>query len=171
MNERFLYLSISYISVKIHSYRDLIILENQSSSFPNREETEFGEIDYTAIKTAVQEPKKKRSNSKYNENERCLIGKYAAINGTAAAVKKFKRSHPHLKLGESMVRHLRDKYHKVIKTNGNITKIKKSKVGRPLMLGVVDEQVKKFFICSFAQKGWCRQHSGSSSNSKSFHFL
>ena len=103
-------------------------------------------MDYVAIKKAVQEPKKKRSNSKYTETERYLIGKYAAIYGAAAAVKKFQKSHPHLTLGESMARHLRDKYRNLIKTNESITKITKSKVGRPLTLGVVDEQVKKFLI-------------------------
>ena len=84
----------------------LFILENPSSSFSNREETDLGEMDYVAIKKAVQEPKKKRSNSKYTETKRYLIGKYAAIYGAAAAVKKFQKSHPHLKLGESMARHL-----------------------------------------------------------------
>ena len=128
------------------------ILENLSSSFPSREETELGEMDYDVIKKAIEEPRKKRSNSKYTELERYLIGKYAAVNGAAAAVRKFKKSHPHLKLGESMARHLWDKYRKEIKTNEGITKLTKSKVGRPLMLGVVDEQVKNFLI-ALCKKG------------------
>ena len=58
-------------------------------------------MDYAAIKTAVQKPKKKRLNSKYSERERYFIGKYAAINGATAVVRKFKKSYPHLNFGES----------------------------------------------------------------------
>ena len=38
------------------------------------------------------------------------------------------------------------KYHKVIKTNRNISKITKSKVEWPLILGAVDEHEKYFVI-------------------------
>ena len=44
------------------------------------------------------------------EKERFLIGKYTAINDPNAAVKKFKKSHPHLKFGEIQARALRKKY-------------------------------------------------------------
>ena len=42
-----------------------------------------------------------RKNSKYTERERYFIGLYAAINGAAAVVRKFKKSYPHLNFGES----------------------------------------------------------------------
>ena len=79
----------------------LLILENQSSSFPNKEDTEL---------EAVQEPKKKRSNSKYTETEQYLRGKYAAVNGADAGVREFKKLHPYLKLSESMLQNLRNRY-------------------------------------------------------------
>ena len=45
-----------------------------------------------------------------------------------------------------MARHLRDKYQNEVKTKEGITKLTKSKVEQPLMLGVVDEQGENFLI-------------------------
>ena len=123
-----------------------IFLDQPTCLFPKKEECALGELDYATVKTFLQQPKKKRVNSKFTENERYLIGKYTAINGPSAAVKKFKKSHSHLKFGESTARNLREKYCKVIKNNANITKIPKAKLGRPLMLGNLDEQVKNFLL-------------------------
>ena len=46
------------------------------------------------------EKKLKRVN-KFTEKERFLIGKYTAINGPGVTVRKFRKSHPYLKFGES----------------------------------------------------------------------
>ena len=73
----------------------------------------------------------------FTDNERFLIGKYAAIHGPIAAVKKFKKSHPHLKFGENTARSLREKYHDKCKSSDRSTVIQKKQVGRPLMLGTI----------------------------------
>ena len=48
--------------------------------------------------------KLKRVNNKLTEKLSFLIGKYTAINGPGAAARKFRKSHPHLKFGESQAR-------------------------------------------------------------------
>ena len=68
-----------------------------------------------------------------------------------------------------MARHLRDKYQNEVKTKEGITKLTKSKVEQPLMLGVVDEQGKKFLIALRKKRGGFQQ-SGHNCNCKSFDF-
>ena len=76
---------------------------------------------------------------KFAEKERFLNGKYTTINGPGAAVKKSKKSHPHLKFGESQERALRKKYLGQEKKRPNINKeIATLNHGRPLMLETVD---------------------------------
>ena len=82
-------------------------------------ETELGKMEYDTVVTSIREQtkKQKRKNSRLTDSERYLIAKYAAIHGATAAVKKFKKSHPHLKFGESTVRSLRDKYCEISKSS------------------------------------------------------
>ena len=91
--------------------------------------------------------KSKRVNIKFTEKERFLIGKYTAINGLGSAVRKFRKSHPHLKFGESQARALCTKYLDQEKKEPNVNKeIGTLKCGRPLILETVDEKV-----CNFLQ--------------------
>ena len=79
--------------------------------FSSREETSLGVLDYDAVSTALQQSsKKKRKNDKFSGEEWYLIGKYAFVDGPGATVKKFRKSHSHLNLGESTARSLRVKY-------------------------------------------------------------
>ena len=112
-------------------------------SFPTREERGLGVLEYEGIKTSFKMPRK--SNTKFTEKERFLIGKYTAINGPSAAVGKFQTSHPHLKFGKSQTRALRKKYLDQQKKSPDSGKeIATLKRGRPLMLGAVDEKVRNF---------------------------
>ena len=120
------------------THLDAFFLEKQTL-FPRQTESTLGQLDYTAVISGLQKNRSKKIYSKFTEDERFLIGKYAAINGASAAVRKFKTSHPHLKFGESTARSLRDKYHQLSKTNTNINKITPLRRGRPLMLGSLDE--------------------------------
>ena len=79
-----------------------------SCSLPTREESGLGVIDYSLKETL--EKKSKRVNTNFAGKERFLIGKYTAMNGPGAAVRKFRNFHPHLKLGESQARAPRKKY-------------------------------------------------------------
>ena len=59
-------------------------------------------------------------------------------------MRKFKKSHPHLKFGESQARALRKKYLEQQKSPNAGKEITTLKRGRPLMLGTVDEKVRNF---------------------------
>ena len=117
-------------------------------NFPSQDETSLGVLDYNAVRTSLQKEtlKKKRKNSWFSDEERYQIGKYASIYGPTAAVKKFKKSHPHLKFGESTARSLRTKYEELLKKKKaeNFSKISLRKRGRPLMLGTLDAKVQTF---------------------------
>ena len=94
--------------------------------------------------TSIESTDKKRKNCRFTDNERYLIGKYVAIHGPIATVKKFKRSHPRLKFGESTARSFREKYHDKIKSSDISSIIKKKQVGRPFVLGAIDQKVQNF---------------------------
>ena len=120
-----------------------------SSSLPTREESSLGVIEYDSLKGTL-EKKSKRVNTKFTEKERFLIGKYTTINGPGAAVRKFRKSHTHLKFGESQARALRKKYLDQEKKGPNVNEeIGTLKRGRPLTLEIVDERVFFKFSCSF----------------------
>ena len=53
--------------------------------------------------------------NKFKEEGRYTLGKYIAIHGTAAALRKIKKSHSHYRITESTVRTMRDKYHQIVK--------------------------------------------------------
>ena len=55
--------------------------------------------------------KKKRKSSTSLDGVCYQIGQYVSIDGPTVAVKKFKKTHPHLKFGESTSRCLRTKYY------------------------------------------------------------
>ena len=112
---------------------------------PTEQESSLGIIEYQAVVSSVKNSmKKKRENVKLTDKERYDIGKYSSINGATAAVRKFKKSHPHLKLGESTARSLQKKYEELLKSKSGKTELTKLKRGRPLMLGSVDEKVQNF---------------------------
>ena len=87
-------------------------------NFPLQDETSLGVLDYNAVRTSLQKEtlKKKRKNSWFSDEERYQIGKYASIYGPTAIVKKFKKSHLHLKFAESTARSLRTKYEELLKS-------------------------------------------------------
>ena len=79
----------------IFCYQYLIFLGNSKFSFPTEEGSRLGAIEY----------------------EDCYaIGKYVAIHRTAAALRKFKKSHSHYGLTESSIRTSRDKYRRIVKS-------------------------------------------------------
>ena len=90
--------------------------------------------------------KKKRENIKLSGKERYDIRKYSSIHGATATVRKFKKFHPYLKLGENTARSLKKKYQQLLKSKSKKTELTKLKRGRPLMLGSIDEKVKNFLL-------------------------
>ena len=114
-------------------------------NFPSQDEASLGVLDYNAVRTSLQKEtlKKKRKNSWFSYEERYQIGKYASIYAPTAVVKKFKKSHPHLKFGESTASSLRTKYQELLKKKKaeNFSKFSLRKRGRSLMLGTLDAKI------------------------------
>ena len=112
--------------------------------------TDLGEMDFVKIQTTVIEQTKKSGYIKWTGEDRFTIGKFAAENGTAAAVRYFKSKFPKIK--ESSVRGFKEKYEKQLKqatqnkeqlTTKIIPKYE-LKTGRPLLLGKFDEMVQTY---------------------------
>ena len=135
-----------YLLRQFGLFMSSLLKENQVASMPAPEETELGKMEYDTVVTSIREKtkKQKRKNSRFTDSDRYPIGKYAAIYGATAAVKKFKKSHPHLKFGESTARSLRDKYCEMSKSSEHAAVLQKMQRGRPLVLGTLDEKVKNF---------------------------
>ena len=111
---------------------------------PTQYKTGLGVIKFDSLKKTLVK-KSRRVNTKFREKESFLIGKYTAISGPGAAVRKFRKSHPHLKFGESQARALRRKYLDQEKKRPNVNKkIGTLNRGRPLMLDTVDKKVFSF---------------------------
>ena len=122
-------------------------LAQHSNVIPTEQESSLAWLKYQAVVSSVQDiTKKKRENIKLTDKERYDIGKYSSIHGETAAVRKFKKSHPHLKLGESTARSFKKNYKELLKSKSEKTELKKLKRGRPLMLGSIDEKVKNFLL-------------------------
>ena len=113
------------------------------------QESTLGSIEFEAANNSLSNINGKRGKyRKFSDEDRFEIGKYAAINGPGSAVKRFKKSYPHL--NESTVRTFREKYRKTLKPTRNhlspAKKICSLKRGRPLMLGHLDEKIKTFLL-------------------------
>ena len=126
-------------------------------NFPSQDKISLGVLDYNTVLTSLQKErlKKKRKNSWFSDKERYqntqnthnnVIGKYTSINRPTAAVKKFKKSHLHLKFGKSTTRSVRTKYEELLKKKKaeNFSKISLRKRSRPLMLGTLDAKIQTF---------------------------
>ena len=120
---------------------------------PTQYKTGLGVIKFDSLKKTLVK-KSRRVNTKFREKESFLIGKYTAISGPGAAVRKFRKSHPHLKFGESQARALRKKYVDQEKKGPNVDKeIGTLKRGRSLTLETVDEKVCNFLQIVIRKRG------------------
>ena len=91
----------------------------------------LGSVDYEHVKKSLAGTKQSSGKYiKFSKEDRFTIGRYAAVHGPLAAVRKFKGQYPNL--------------------NGNsrspAKKIVSEKCGRPLMLGALDEKIKNFLF-------------------------
>ena len=97
--------------------------------------------------------------NKFKDEDHCTIRKYAAIHGTAATLRKFKKFFPHYRLTESAVRVMREKYHRIVKSPSSsssssaaaaaaaaIKKLTLLKTGRPLLPDSLDEKVQNVLV-------------------------
>ena len=118
---------------------------------------------------------------RFTQKERLKIGKYAAENGTAAAVRKFNRRTTVTKpLNESTVRGLKRKYEDALKEKKRTMSVQDiennpealqihalpaKKWGRPVALGDLDQQSASIHLCPSFSRCRC-QHSHCESSSK-----
>ena len=100
----------------------------------------------------------------FKDGDRYTIGKYAAIQGTAAALRKFKKLLSHYRLHESSVRAKRENYYRSVKSaslssssssssSSPIKKLTLLKRGRPLLLGSLEEKVQKLLVALRSKGG------------------
>ena len=114
--------------------------------------------------------KKKRKNNKFLDSECYFIIENDFAHGPAAAVKTFKKSHPHLSFGESTVRSLRAKQQDLSKEENDRAFIKYSitKTWKIFDVWWPERTIKKFPDCIEEKKG-CFQYSRRSCQGKGFH--
>ena len=121
-------------------------------SFPLQEESGVGAMEHESVKekpSRVTKDKRCKYNT-FKDEDRYTIAKYAAIHGTAAALRKFKKLFSHYRLTESTVRAMREKYHRIVITDKKITSLK---IGRPLLFGSLDEKMQKFLVALRSKGG------------------
>ena len=109
--------------------------------------------DFVSSETSVNRSPQYR---KWTDKQRYTIGKYAAENGNANTLRKFRTEFPNL--SESTVRTFKKRYYEEVRKckekleeSKSITKYAR-KTGRPYLLGELDEMVQKY-ICSLSKKG------------------
>ena len=90
---------------------------------------------------SAKKPRKERT--VYSDTDRAAIGKHAAENGNTSYQKHFKEKFP--ELGESMVRSFKQKYRSLVAGGkSSIASIPTKRMGRPLALGDLDQEVQKY---------------------------
>ena len=110
---------------------------------------DVGSLDIEAIENELKSTKDKKRGtySVYTPQERFIIAKYAAENGTSKAVHCFKTKYP--SLNESTVRGFKSKYEKEMKAakleeRQPLQVICSQPRGRPTMLGKIDDMVQTY---------------------------
>ena len=123
-------------------------------------------MEYKSVKEKLSGvTKDERCNyNNFKDGDRYTIGKYAAIQGTAAALRKFKKLLSHYRLHESSVRAKRENYYRSVKSaslssssssssSSPIKKLTLLKRGRPLLLGSLEEKVQKLLVALRSKGG------------------
>ena len=122
-------------------------------------------MEYKSVKEKLSGVTKYEScnYNNFKDGHRYTIGKYAAIQGTAAVLRKFKKLLPHYRLHENRVRAKRENYYRIVKSaslsssssssSSPIKKLTLLKRGRPLLLGSLDEKVQNFLVALRSKGG------------------
>ena len=136
------------------------ILHYFKKTLPSAGETEIGEVATREPNQIVQgvldraggEPgpsgrRKQKPYTVYTGEERARIGRFAAENGNASALKRFRGDFPDL--SESTVRGFKTKYMylaatKKMQTGEIVISIESQKRGRPLTLGELDSAAQRY---------------------------
>ena len=131
-----------------------LVLGNSTRKLAN--DTTLGAMDFALLQNEENVTNRRSQKyTQYSNTNRYDIGKYAAENGNANAVRFFQKDFPDIK--ESSVRNFKKKYYQLLsmqrKTGVDVTKsIPKTNVGRPLMLGHFDSMIQTY-IRSMSNRG------------------
>ena len=96
-------------------------------SFPFQEESRVGARKYESVIGKLPGVTKDKccKYNKFKDEDHDTTGKYVAIYGTAAALRKFKKLYPHYRLTESTVKAMREKY-RIVNPPSSSSSIKKT---------------------------------------------
>ena len=121
-------------------------------------ESGLGEVDNSAVCVGVRAKRKKRKpKSKYTDEDRFKIAKYAKDHGPNQAARCFQSKYPIIR--ESIMRSFLKKYNEQVRIEKTLNQPPAERItnlirGRPLMVGsVVDEKVRKFLMALFKKGG------------------
>ena len=127
----------------------------QPTPLPTPQQTGIGEQATAEANAAVarviadsDSTRKRKRCTAFSDRDRAAIGRHAAENSNASALKKFRSSFPDL--GESTVRLFKRKYLEAVKQraaqgdNLCVTSIPSKGMGRPLTLGDLDAKVQQY---------------------------
>ena len=134
------------------------ILQYFKKTLPSAHETKIGEVATKETNQRVQSAlargelgpsssgrRKRKAYAVYTDEDRARIGRFAAENNNASALKRFRGDFPDL--SESTVRGFKSKYlaaTKKMQTGEIVTSIPSQKRGRPLTLGELDGAVQEY---------------------------
>ena len=111
-------------------------------------------IEYSEVVATLNEKKPSKKRVQITKEKRFGMGKYTTVNGATNAVKRFKKTHPHLTFAESTTRKLRDRYNDNTKQKRAVdNKIPRLKRGRSLVLGAVLDEKMRHFSLQLRKKG------------------
>ena len=128
------------------------------SALPSASESGLGEVDNSAICVGVgAKAEKGKPQSKYTDEDRYKIAKYAKDHGPNQAARCFQSKYPTIR--ESTVRSFLKKYNEQVRIEKTLNQPPAERItnltrGRPLMVGpVIDEKVRKFLVALFRKGG------------------
>ena len=138
---------------------NVLVLNELKEMATSSHDTGLGEVDRAEICQELSKltGRKRKPQSKYSDEDRYTITKYAKDNDGSQAAKFFKNKYP--AINESTVRTFVKKYDENVKVakacrRSPDRKLKTLMRGRPLMVGPnIDEKVRKFMVSLYEEGG------------------
>ena len=128
------------------------------STLPSASESVLGEVDNSAVSVGVgAKAKKRKPQSKYTDEDRYKIGKYAKDHGPNQAASCFPSKYPTTR--ESTVRSFLKKFKEQVRIEKTLNQPPAERItnltrGRPIVVGpAIDEKVRKFLMAFFKRGG------------------
>ena len=138
---------------------NVLVLNELKEMATSSHDTGLGEVDRAEICQELSKltGRKRKPQSKYSDEDRYTIAKYAKDNDASQATKFFKKKYP--TVNDSTVRTFVKKYGEDVKVGKACgrspdRKLKTLMRGRPLMVGpIIDEKVRKFMVSLYKKGG------------------